>query len=106
VTSSAEFGNVTAVDHPVITQKPTELRDVSSLLATEAPRNLLLTPAVREFLLDAPVGFISMYRDAKTHEPVKYYAKVLLTENGYCFVVDPMFATRRNHHHRGRFPEP
>ena len=65
-----------------------------------------MSPAVREFLLDAPVGFISMYRDAKTHEPVKYYAKVLLMGNGYCFVVDPMSATRRNHHHRSRFPEP
>jgi uracil phosphoribosyltransferase len=60
VASSAGFENVTVVDHPVIAQKPTELRDkstrperfrnllrdASSLLAAEAPRNLLLTPAM------------------------------------------------------------
>lgn len=134
------FENVTVVDHPVIAHKLTELRDkstrperfrdllrdVSTLLAAEATRDLPLTPrevetnlattagamvavqtvvvpvlraglgmspAVREVLPDALVGFIGMYRDGDTHEPVEYYAKVPPAENGHYFVVDPMFAT-------------
>ena len=52
-----------------------------------------MADAVREVLPDALEGFIGMYRDADTHEPVEYYAKVPPTENGRYFVVDPMFAT-------------
>lgn len=52
-----------------------------------------MADAVRDILPDALEGFIGMYRDGDTHEPVKYYAKVPPTEEGRYFVVDPMFAT-------------
>ncbi len=52
-----------------------------------------MADAVREILPDALVAFIGMYRDAETHEPVEYYAKVPPADNGRFFVVDPMLAT-------------
>lgn len=52
-----------------------------------------MADAVRAALPDALEAFIGMYRDADTHEPVEYYAKIPPTENGHYFVVDPMFAT-------------
>jgi uracil phosphoribosyltransferase len=52
-----------------------------------------MADAVRAILPDALEGFIGMYRDAETHEPVEYYAKVPPAEDGRYFVVDPMFAT-------------
>jgi uracil phosphoribosyltransferase len=52
-----------------------------------------MADAVREALPDALEAFVGIYRDADTHEPVEYYAKIPPTENGHYFVVDPMFAT-------------
>lgn len=52
-----------------------------------------MADAVRAALPDALEAFIGMYRDADTHEPVEYYAKIPPTEKGHYFVVDPMFAT-------------
>ena len=52
-----------------------------------------MADAVRDVLPDALEAFIGIYRDADTHEPVEYYAKVPPTENGRYFVVDPMLAT-------------
>lgn len=52
-----------------------------------------MADAVRDVLPDALEGFIGMYRDGDTHEPVEYYAKVPPAKDGRYFVVDPMFAT-------------
>lgn len=42
----------------------------------------------------ARVGFVGMYRDAKTKEPVSYYNKLPNeTDGGTCIVIDPMLAT-------------
>ncbi|NKB47883.1 MAG: uracil phosphoribosyltransferase [Alphaproteobacteria bacterium] len=49
--------------------------------------------AVTDVLPDALEAFIGMYRDADTHEPVEYYAKVPPTQDGQYVIVDPMFAT-------------
>jgi len=138
--TSADFGKITVVDHPLVAHKLAEmrdpatqaqrfrnlLRDISVVLACEATRGLPVTPrnvetglgvsvgavvavptvvvpvlraglgmadAVRDVLPDALEAFIGIYRDADTHEPVEYYAKVPPTENGRYFVVDPMLAT-------------
>jgi uracil phosphoribosyltransferase len=46
-----------------------------------------LVPAAR-------VGYVGLYRDPATHEPVEYYFKVPdLIESRLCIVVDPMLAT-------------
>lgn len=52
-----------------------------------------MADAVRAAMPDALEAFIGMYRDADTHEPMEYYAKIPSTERGHYFVVDPMFAT-------------
>lgn len=42
----------------------------------------------------ARVGFVGMYRDENTKEPVAYYEKLPpQTKGGMCIVVDPMLAT-------------
>jgi uracil phosphoribosyltransferase len=42
----------------------------------------------------ARVGFVGMYRDETTKEPVAYYQKLpSQTKGGLCIVVDPMLAT-------------
>jgi uracil phosphoribosyltransferase len=42
----------------------------------------------------ARVGFLGMYRDEKTKEPVAYYQKLPReTKDGLCIVIDPMLAT-------------
>ena len=42
----------------------------------------------------ARVGFLGMYRDEETKQPVAYYEKLPhQTEGGLCIVIDPMLAT-------------
>jgi len=42
----------------------------------------------------ARVGFLGMYRDEKTKQPVSYYQRLPReTKNGLCIVIDPMLAT-------------
>jgi uracil phosphoribosyltransferase len=86
---------------------PLAPREVETSLATAAGGVVAVQPvvvpilraglgmadAVREVQPDALEGFIGMYRDGETHEPVEYYAKVPASENGRYFIVDPMLAT-------------
>jgi uracil phosphoribosyltransferase len=42
----------------------------------------------------ARVGFLGMYRDEKTKQPVAYYEKLPpQTDGGLCIIIDPMLAT-------------
>jgi len=42
----------------------------------------------------ARVGFVGLYRDEETKEPVTYYRKLPKeTKNGVCIIIDPMLAT-------------
>ena len=42
----------------------------------------------------ARVGFVGLYRDEETAEPVTYYQRLPpQTENGICIIIDPMLAT-------------
>ena len=66
---------------------------VQTVVAPIIRAGLGMADAVREVLPDALEAFIGIYRDAKTHDPVEYYAKVPPTENGRFFIVDPMLAT-------------
>jgi uracil phosphoribosyltransferase len=55
---------------------------------------LSLTDAIINFIPDARVGHLGMYRDETTHEPVDYYSKLPSgLEKGLILVVDPMLAT-------------
>ncbi len=49
---------------------------------------------ILDLLPTARVGFVGMYRDEVTKEPVAYYQKLPeQTKGGLCIVIDPMLAT-------------
>lgn len=55
---------------------------------------LSLVNALLEFLPDASVGHLGMYRDETTHEPVDYYSNIPEgISDGIVLLVDPMLAT-------------
>jgi len=55
---------------------------------------LSLVNAIINFIPDAKVGHLGMYRDEKTHKPVDYYSNLPKgVKDGLVLVVDPMLAT-------------
>lgn len=55
---------------------------------------LSLVDGIINFMPDAKVGHIGVYRDEKTHLPVNYYDNLPKgLEDAYTLVVDPMLAT-------------
>jgi len=53
-----------------------------------------LSDAILQFVPDAKVGHLGMYRDESTHEPVDYYSNIPNgVEDAMVLVVDPMLAT-------------
>jgi uracil phosphoribosyltransferase len=76
-----------AMDAPVIEGKKLAL--VSILRAGNG-----LLDGILELIPAARVGFIGLYRDPETLEPVQYYCKLPdHLEDRMCIVVDPMLAT-------------
>lgn len=87
----------------------TELVEIETpLVKTKAPvlagRKLALIPilraglamadAIADFVPNAKIGHIGMYRDPNTHLPVEYYCKLPCDiENRDVFLLDPMLAT-------------
>ena len=87
----------------------TELVEIETpLVKTKAPvlagRKLALIPilraglamadAIADFVPNAKIGHIGMYRDPNTHLPVEYYCKLPSDiENRDVFLLDPMLAT-------------
>lgn len=58
-----------------------------------------LSDALLQFIPDAKVGHLGMYRDESTHEPVDYYSNIPEgVENAMVLVVDPMLATGGSAH--------
>lgn len=55
---------------------------------------LSLTDALLQFIPDANLGHLGMYRDEETHEPVDYYSNMPEgIKDAMVLVVDPMLAT-------------
>lgn len=55
---------------------------------------LTLVDAIMNFIPDAKIGHLGMYRDEETHEPVDYYSNLPKeVSDGLVLVVDPMLAT-------------
>lgn len=55
---------------------------------------LTLVDAIMNFIPDAKIGHLGMYRDEETHEPVDYYSNLPEeVSDGLVLVVDPMLAT-------------
>lgn len=60
---------------------------------------LALTDAIIEFVPDASVGHVGMYRDEETHQPVDYYSNIPKNiSDAMVLVVDPMLATGGSAH--------
>jgi len=60
---------------------------------------LALTEALIQFIPDAKVGHLGMYRDEETHQPVDYYSNIPgKIEDAMVLVVDPMLATGGSAH--------
>lgn len=58
-----------------------------------------LSDALLQFIPDAKVGHLGMYRDEETHEPVDYYSNIPEgVESDMVLVVDPMLATGGSAH--------
>ena len=73
-------------------------------LGQEIAEDVIVVPILRaglgmidgfvEFLPEARIGHLGMYRDEETHEPVDYYANIPSgIETAKVIVVDPMLAT-------------
>ncbi|MCI4462844.1 MAG: uracil phosphoribosyltransferase [Caldisericum sp.] len=55
---------------------------------------IVMAEGILDLIPQARVGYIGIYRDPKTLEPVEYYSKLPTNiENSSVFVVDPMLAT-------------
>lgn len=53
-----------------------------------------LVDAVMQFIPEAKIGHLGMYRDEITHQPVDYYSKIPQNiDNAQVLLVDPMLAT-------------
>ncbi len=49
---------------------------------------------ILELVPTARVGFVGLYRDEETKQPVSYYQRLpTQTEGGTCIIIDPMLAT-------------
>lgn len=55
---------------------------------------LAMSDAIADFIPNAKIGHIGMYRDPETHLPIEYYCKTPTDiESRDVFVLDPMLAT-------------
>ncbi|MGB9769191.1 MULTISPECIES: uracil phosphoribosyltransferase [Caldisericum] len=55
---------------------------------------IVMAEGILDLIPQARVGYIGIYRDPQTLEPVEYYSKLPINiENSSVFIVDPMLAT-------------
>ncbi len=65
---------------------------------------LSLVDGIVNFIPEAKVGHVGVYRDEETHEPVNYYHNLPKgVAEGYTLVVDPMLATGGSGSHAIKF---
>lgn len=68
--------------------------DTSIVVVPILRAGLGLVDAVLQFIPEAKIGHLGMYRDETTHEPVDYYSKIPENINNcHVLLVDPMLAT-------------
>lgn len=83
----------TDIQTPITTAKGYVL-DTDIIVVPILRAGLSLVDAIIDFVPDAKVGHLGMYRDEKTHEPVDYYSKLPDgLSNALVLLVDPMLAT-------------
>jgi len=83
----------TSIETPITKTNGCEI-DTEIIIVPILRAGLSLVDAIINFVPDAKVGHLGMYRDETTHKPVDYYSNLPVgLENGLALVVDPMLAT-------------
>ena len=81
------------IQTPIQSTKGYEI-DTEIIVVPILRAGLSLVDAIINFVPDAKVGHLGMYRDETTHEPVDYYSNLPKSlANGMVLLVDPMLAT-------------
>ena len=71
-----------------------QILDTEVILVPILRAGMGLVDGIMDLIPTAKVGFIGLYRDEKTLEPVEYFAKFPKElPEGVCLVLDPMLAT-------------
>lgn len=82
-----------AINTPVTATEGFQL-DTKIIVVPILRAGLSLVDAIIDFVPDAKVGHLGMYRDEKTHKPVDYYSKLPDgLDKALVLLVDPMLAT-------------
>ena len=83
----------TTIETPITNAEGYEI-DTEIIVVPILRAGLSLVNAIINFIPDAKVGHLGMYRDEETHEPVDYYSNLPKgVKDGLVLVVDPMLAT-------------
>jgi len=83
----------TRIQTPITETKGYEI-DTEIIVVPILRAGLTLVDAIMNFIPDAKVGHLGMYRDEITHEPVDYYSNLPDgISDGLVLLVDPMLAT-------------
>lgn len=81
------------IETPITQTKGSEI-DTEIIVVPILRAGLSLVDAIIDFIPDAKVGHLGMYRDETTHEPVDYYSNLPdEVSKGLVLLVDPMLAT-------------
>ena len=72
---------------------PCEIMDEEIILVPILRAGLGMLDSFLSLLPTSKVGFLGMYRDEETLEPVEYYCKVSTLADAQVFIIDPMLAT-------------
>ena len=81
------------IQTPITKTKGYEI-DTEIIVVPILRAGLTLVDAIMNFIPDAKVGHLGMYRDETTHEPVDYYSNLPKgISDGMVLLVDPMLAT-------------
>lgn len=85
--------NEIQIETPITQTKGFEI-DTEIIVVPILRAGLSLMDAIIDFIPDAKVGHLGMYRDETTHNPVDYYSNLPAgVDSGHVLLVDPMLAT-------------
>ena len=81
------------IETPICKATVKELKGKKLAVVPILRAGLGMVDGVRNMIPEASVGFIGLYRNEETLEPVEYYFKLPVVENPLVLIVDPMLAT-------------
>ena len=82
------------IETPLMETKVNMLKGEDIAIVPILRAGLGMVDGILDLVPNAKVGFVGLYRDPETHEPVEYYCKLPNDiDNREVFVLDPMLAT-------------